>query len=108
MGRKPDYHVFVCAQQRPAGHPRGSCAERGASSLLPALVQSVMARNLLQKVSIVPTACLGPCMAGANLLVFPGAVMYSGVAVEDVEGIVEQHLLRGEPVAEKIAPPEVW
>ena len=24
---KPEKHVFICSQARPAGHPRGSCAE---------------------------------------------------------------------------------
>ena len=105
---RPEYHVFICSQQRPAGHPRGSCGERGASALLPVLSQSVMARNLLRKVSIVPTACLGPCGVGANLLVFPGAHLYSGVLPQDVERIVEQHFEGGEPVADKLAPETAW
>lgn len=105
---KPEYHVFVCAQQRPPGHPRGSCAERGAVSLLTKLSQSLMARNLIGKVSIVQTACLGPCDAGANMLVYPGGVLYSGLQPEDVDGIVEQHLMAGEPVVEKLADEAVW
>lgn len=105
---KPDYHVFVCSQQRPAGHPRGSCGERGAGGLLQQLSQSVMSRNLLQKVSIVQTACLGPCDAGANLLVYPGAVLYRGLQPDDIDPIVEQHFVNGEPLAEKVAPEEIW
>ncbi|GAB1257704.1 (2Fe-2S) ferredoxin domain-containing protein [Aurantivibrio plasticivorans] len=105
---KPEYHVFVCAQQRPAGHPRSSCTEKGAQAIMPQLSQSIMSRNLMQKVSLVPTACLGPCGVGANLLVFPGAVLYAGVKPEDVDNIVEQHFVAGTPVAEKIAPAEVW
>jgi len=105
---RTEFHVFVCAQQRPAGHPRGSCAEHGAGGLLPALAQSVTTRNLLNKVSIVQTTCLGPCSVGANLLVFPGAHLYSGVQPQDVDRIVAQHLQGGEPLAEKLAPQDVW
>ena len=105
---RPEYHVFICAHQRPPGHPRGSCGERGAAALLPQLSQSIMTRNLMQKVSVVQTACLGPCDGGANLLVYPGAVLYSGVKPEDIDGIVEQHLVKGEPVTEKLAPAEIW
>lgn len=105
---RPEIHVFVCSQQRPPGHPRGSCSERGAGSLVPQLSQSIMARNLLSKVSIVPTACLGPCDVGANMLVFPGAVMYSGLQASDLDQIVEQHFIGGEPVAEKLAPGHLW
>jgi hypothetical protein len=43
---RPDYHVFVCAQQRPEGHPRGSCGARGASNLLNLFSQGIMAKNL--------------------------------------------------------------
>ncbi len=105
---KPEYHVFVCAQQRPAGHPRGSCGEKGAAGLLPVLSQSIMKRQLTNQVSIVPTACLGPCTVGANLLVFPGAHLYSGIAPADVDHIVEQHLQSGNPVADMLAPESAW
>lgn len=105
---KPDYHVFVCSQQRPAGHPRGSCGERGASGLMQQLSQSIVSRNLMQKVSIVPTACLGPCAAGANLLVFPGALLYSELQPGDVDHIVEQHFQQDTPVSGKLAPDSVW
>lgn len=105
---QPEYFVFVCSQQRPPGHPRGSCGEHGAGGLLQELYRSVSAHNLLQTVSVVPTACLGPCGVGANLLVFPGAVMYSGVQTQDIDGIVEQHLQAGQPVQEKRAPAQVW
>lgn len=105
---KPDYHVFICAQQRPAGHPRSSCTEKGADKLMPAFSQAIIARNLFNKVSLVPTGCLGPCQAGANVLVFPGAVLYMDVQPEDVEQIIDQHLVAGDPVQEKLAPAEVW
>lgn len=105
---KPEYHVFVCSQQRPAGHPRGSCGERGAGGVIQQLSQSIMAKNLFQKVSIVPTACLGPCDAGANLLVFPGAMLYAGLQPGDIENIVEQHFIEGQPVADKLADDSVW
>ena len=105
---KPEYYVFVCSQQRPQGHPRGSCGERGAASLIPRLSQSLMARNMHQKVSIVPTACLGPCSVGANMLVFPGEVLYKGIVPDDLDGIVESHFVNGEPLTEKVAPETVW
>ena len=76
---KPEIHVFVCAQQRPAGHPRGSCGEKGAASLMDQFSQKLIANNLMNKVSLVPTGCLGPCRAGANVLVYPGGTMYMDV-----------------------------
>jgi (2Fe-2S) ferredoxin len=105
---RPEIHVLICSQQRPPGHPRGSCGEKGAGGLLPAFSQAVITHNLLNKVSLVPTGCLGPCQAGASVLVFPGSVLYSNVTVGDVETIVQQHLIGGEPVAEKLAAADIW
>ena len=31
---KPAYHILVCTNKRPAGHPRGSCGENGAEAVL--------------------------------------------------------------------------
>lgn len=105
---RPEIHLLICSQQRPEGHPRGSCGEKGAGALLPAFSQGVVKHNLLQKVSIVPTGCLGPCQAGASVLVFPGSVLYSNVKESDVETIIQQHLIGGIPVEEKLAPREIW
>ncbi len=105
---RPEIHVFICSQQRPEGHPRGSCGEKGAGGLLQAFSQSIINHNLLNKVSLVPTGCLGPCHLGASVLVFPGSVLYSNVSVSDVETIIQQHLIGGTPVAEKLAPADVW
>lgn len=105
---KPDYHLFICSMRRPAGHPRGSCGERGADALAPAFAQALVKRGLLEKISLVQTSCLGPCQVGANVLVYPGAVLYSGVQPEDVDAIVDQHLLGGEPVQAKLAGAEYW
>jgi len=29
---KPEIHLFVCIQNRPLGHPKGSCMNRAISS----------------------------------------------------------------------------
>lgn len=105
---KPDYHVFICMQRRPDGHPRGSCGAKGAEALFNAFAQALIQRNLQNRIALTQTGCLGPCQAGANVLVYPGSVMYSWVEPADVLKIVEQHLLGGEPWAEKLTPAEVW
>lgn len=105
---RPEYFVFVCAQQRPAGHPRSSCSEKGAGQLLPAFSEGIIKRNLANKVSLVPTGCLGPCQAGANVLVFPGAHLYMAVQPEQIDEIIDSHLVEGKPVEALFAPSEIW
>ena len=105
---RPDYHVFICSMKRPPGHPRGSCGEHGADTLTPAFAQALMKRGILQKISITQTSCLGPCQAGANVLVYPGSIMYTNVQPNDVDSIVDDHLIGGMPVTAKVASAEVW
>ncbi len=105
---KPDYHIFVCSMRRPSGHPRGSCGENNADALSPAFAQALMKRGLIHKIAITQTSCLGPCQAGANVLIYPGAVMYGSVKPADVEVIVDDHLIGGVPVQAKLAASDVW
>lgn len=105
---KPDYHVFICSMQRPPGHPRGSCGDHNADALAPSFAQALMKRGIMQKITITQTSCLGPCQVGANVLVYPGAVMYSGVQPQDVDAIVDNHLIGGTPVQSKLAASDVW
>ena len=104
---KPDYHIFVCGQQRPPGHPRGSCATKGCANVYNTFSQQLIQRNL-QNVALTQTGCLGPCQSGANVLVYPGSVMYGWVDTDDVSQIIDQHILGGQPYADKIAPAELW
>ena len=65
---KPLYHVFVCTQQRPAGHPRGSCAEKGCADVYNAFSMAIAKRNLFTRIALTQTGCLGPCVGGPVLL----------------------------------------
>ena len=105
---KPEIHVFVCNQTRPGGHPRGSCGASGAAQITPALSEEVAKRNLFNKVAVTATGCLGPCDCGPNLLVYPGSYLYIRLKPEDVNRIVEQHIIGGEPVTDLLAPEELW
>lgn len=105
---KPEHHVFVCIQNRGEGHPRGSCGAKSASKVLQRFAEELTAKQLLGSIALTQTTCLGPCHLGPSVLVYPQGVMYSEVNESDVETIVEQHLLQGEVVTEKLAPAEVW
>lgn len=105
---KPEFQVFVCTQRRADGHPRGSCATRGSEDVFNAFAQAIVQRNLQYRVALINTGCMGPCQAGGNVLVYPGAVMYSWVEPADAMRIVEEHLLGGKPYADKLTPAEIW
>lgn len=105
---RPEKHVFICTQARPAGHPRGSCSEKGCVEVAETLWAEMQERNLFGRFAATSTGCFGPCGMGPNILVYPEGVMYNNVRKEDVATIIEQHLLGGEPVTALQAPADVW
>ena len=105
---KPEKHVFICAQNRPPGHPRGSCAERGCGDVLEEFLSQLQQRNCFDKVAITNTGCIGPCGSGPNVLIYPEGIMYGGVSKEDVSEIYETHLLGDTPVERLKVPEDIW
>ncbi len=105
---RPAKHVFVCTQQQPPHHPRGSCVQQGCGEVFDAFLAELQGRNLFGSLQVTATGCLGPCTAGPSVLVYPEGVMYGGVRKADVAEILEQHLLGGEPVERLQASPELW
>ena len=105
---RPERHVFVCSQQRPPNHPRGSCAAKGSTAVLQAFWQELQKRNAYEKVAITYSGCLGPCENGTNVLVYPESVLYSGVTPADVTEIFDSHLEGGQPVERLKAVGAVW
>lgn len=90
--------MFVCTNARPEGG-KGSCAQRGSNDVLRAL-ETALARDgeLSSSVAVTACGCLGPCLDGPNLVVYPDGVWYAGVRASDVEELVREHLRGGRPV----------
>jgi len=96
---KPKKHIFVCVHERPAGDPRGSCRERGSRRVLDALKGGLFQHDLLGEIKATGTTCLGHCEHGVTAVVYPEGTWYRKLQVEDVDDIIEEHMLDGEPVA---------
>ena len=105
---RPTRHVFVCRQQRPPTHPRGSCAAKGGAAVRQAFWAEQQKRNAYEQVSISYSGCIGPCESGPNVMVYPEAVLYQRVSAGDVAEIFDSHLAGGEPVARLRADHGTW
>jgi (2Fe-2S) ferredoxin len=105
---RPLKHVFVCSQQRPPGHPRGSCTEKGCREVLDEFYFQLQQRQCFDKVAVTATGCIGPCGSGPSVLVYPESVMYGGVTKDDVNAIFDEHLLGDTPVARLMVPADIW
>ncbi len=91
------HHAFCCFQQRPAGHPRGSCTASGATPLWERLSSKIQSAELAS-VAMVGTGCLGFCGAGPLMVVYPEGVWYQPKSLGDIDEIVESHFIGGRPV----------
>jgi (2Fe-2S) ferredoxin len=91
-------HIFVCENQRPAGHPKGCCADKGSAQLRQALKAAIGEAGLSGLVRANSAGCLDACEYGASVVVYPEATWYGGVTVNDVPEIVQSHLKEGRPV----------
>ena len=105
---KPAYHILVCTNQRPPGHPRGSCGEVGAQAILEKFSMGIESKMLFEKAIVSTTSCLGPCSMGPAVIVYPDNVWYNKVKPEDVEEILEQHIVQGKKIERLEVPDEMW
>lgn len=91
-------HVFVCTNTRAPGHPRGCCAAKGGEAIRETMKAAIAERGLKGRVRVNTAGCLDQCEHGPTIVVYPEAVWYGFVKLEDVAEIVESHLMRGRPV----------
>ena len=98
------YHVFTCLQSRPEGHPHGSCAQRGANGLYDYLANSLEKLGNPDIAKTV-TGCLGFCLAGPVMVVYPEGIWYVPRTREDIDEIVQSHFVENKPVERLIIVP---
>jgi NADH:ubiquinone oxidoreductase subunit F (NADH-binding)/(2Fe-2S) ferredoxin/Pyruvate/2-oxoacid:ferredoxin oxidoreductase delta subunit len=91
-------HVLVCAGT--------GCVSCGAFGLREAFEKEVARRGLAGEVLIVATGCNGFCEKGPIVLVQPDNVFYQKLTPADIPYLVEEHLLKGRPVAKHMYVPE--
>jgi (2Fe-2S) ferredoxin len=97
-------HVFVCINERAPGHPKGCCKEKGGSEVRDALKRKLTARGVKQHVRANKAGCLDQCEQGIVMVVYPEQVWYGGVTVDDLDEIVEKHIVGGEYVTRLMLP----
>ena len=71
------------------------CTSSGSPKLYERFAQLLAEKGLDKEVKLVKTGCFGLCAAGPVVIVYPEGAFYSGIKVEDVDTIVEEHLIKG-------------
>lgn len=92
------YHVFFCTNQREEG--AACCNRRGAQALRDYAKQKVKTLGLSGPggVRINNAGCLDRCDEGPVVVVYPEGVWYTYIDKDDIDEIIDQHLVHGRPV----------
>ncbi len=83
-------HVLVCGGT--------GCVTSGCMDVHAELEKQLEKNGLSEEINVIVTGCVGTCDIGPILMVYPEAIFYQKVQVEDVAEIVEEHILKGRPV----------
>lgn len=93
-----DKHVFFCTNQRDGG--RACCHDRGAQEMRDYAKKRIKAMGISGKghVRINNAGCLDRCEEGPVVVVYPEEVWYTYVDQEDIDEIIDEHLVNGRVV----------
>ncbi|MFA7242315.1 MAG: (2Fe-2S) ferredoxin domain-containing protein [Sulfuricellaceae bacterium] len=91
-------HVFFCNNVREDG--KACCSDHNAQEMRIHAKKKIKALDLngQGKVRINSAGCLDRCNKGPVLVVYPEAVWYTYADKNDIDEIVEQHLVNGKVV----------
>jgi (2Fe-2S) ferredoxin len=91
-------HLFFCTNRRDDGRP--CCYEAGAEPARAWAKARVKALGLAGpgKVRVNMAGCLDRCEEGPVAVVYPDGVWYTYVDQEDLEEIIQEHLVNGRVV----------
>jgi (2Fe-2S) ferredoxin len=91
-------HVFFCCNQRDA--PEKCCNDAGATGLHKYAKERIKSLGLAGtgKVRMNRAGCLDRCEEGPVIVVYPEAVWYTYVDRDDIDEIIDRHIVGGEIV----------
>lgn len=100
-------HIFFCLNQREGCD--ACCASHGAQAAFDHCKSQVKAAKLAVPggVRVNKAGCLDRCAGAPVAVVYPDAVWYTYVDLEDIDDIVESHLKNGQVVQRLVLPDEV-
>ncbi len=98
-------HVFCCTNERPSGHPRGCCKEKGSEKLRNYM--KARAKELgLDDVRINQAGCLDRCELGPTMVIYPDGVWYRYSTAAEIDEILLTHVRDGDRVQRLMLRPE--
>lgn len=94
-----EHHLFFCNNQRAPG-TRTCCNDKGATQARERAKARIAALQLNQpgKVRVNQAGCMERCEEGPCLAIYPQGVWYRYNSIDDIDEIIDRHVLGGEIV----------
>jgi (2Fe-2S) ferredoxin len=91
-------HVFCCINKRSVSNPKGCCSLKNSEKLHIELKLKIKDLKLNKKIRINKSGCLDRCELGPVMVIYPEGVWYSFKNSEDIDEILNSHLLKNKVV----------
>ncbi len=83
-------HVLICGGT--------GCTSSKSVQIKEKMEKCLVDAGIADEIQVVQTGCFGLCALGPIMIVYPEGTFYSRIHVDDVEEIVKEHLVGGNPV----------
>ena len=90
-------HIFCCTNVRDESDPRGCCDARGGTTLRN-YMKAKAKKMGISGVRVNAAGCLDRCEHGPTVVVYPDGVWYRCASREDVDAVLQDHVVEGRPV----------
>ena len=93
-------HLFFCTNDRGTDSERPSCNQCGSAALREYAKAKAKKAGLTGagKIRINTAGCLDRCEQGPVCVVYPEGVWYTYIDEDDVDEIIDSHIIKGKPV----------
>jgi (2Fe-2S) ferredoxin len=91
-------HIFICANQKAEG--KACCGEKNGLELIEKFREVLNEKGLKGKVRAQKSGCLDACNFGPALVIYPEGTYYGHIKLEEVERIVNEHVIGGKVIEE--------
>ncbi len=97
-------HLFICTNQKSEG--KRCCAQSGGEVFFEYLKKKLKALGLHGpgKIRVSRSGCLGRCDLGPCIVLYPEGVWYTYASFDDLDEIIQVHLVKGNLVERLIIP----
>ena len=97
------HHLFFCLNERSNGE--NCCAQHNAFELFTYAKNRIKELGLsgAGKIRVNKAGCLDACNLGPVMVVYPEGTWYTFIDADDIEEIIQSHLIKGKPVERVLA-----